>query len=278
MAVSLQWKEFLEEDVFQNLIQTFKKYFPFRYSKALKTFHVSFDEWEEACTTYLPKLRSELRALHFELGRFPTEDWKGCCRAILAAEKICLDVEHHTSHSGHPPTRKEWFSYNCPNDKEIESLINNQLTGVTEQVEPNNFGDNFIVRHYVPAFLTYDVWLVAEFIDLMEAEQSDYSVVISDEVRESLSRRFDHKIARQMPIPELASMIEDGCDMYPYQNVGVRFLQDNNGRGIISFEMGMGKTITALAYLAVEGKRALVVCLPEECTLQLAKRCLKLFP
>jgi len=49
-------------------------------------------------------------------------------------------------------------------------------------------------------------------------------------------------------------------DLFAYQEEGVSFLNQNNGRGILCHEMGLGKTVMALAWCAQEKRRALVVC------------------
>lgn len=49
--------------------------------------------------------------------------------------------------------------------------------------------------------------------------------------------------------------------LYPYQKVGVEFLDASGGRAIIADEMGLGKTVQALAYIKHRKfERTLVVC------------------
>lgn len=50
-------------------------------------------------------------------------------------------------------------------------------------------------------------------------------------------------------------------ELYPYQKIGVEFIINAKGRAILAEEMGLGKTLESLAYVAHEGfKRVLVVC------------------
>ena len=51
-------------------------------------------------------------------------------------------------------------------------------------------------------------------------------------------------------------------NFYPFQIEGVRFLEARQGNGIISDQMGLGKTIEALGYLKLhlEMRPALIVC------------------
>ena len=60
----------------------------------------------------------------------------------------------------------------------------------------------------------------------------------------------------------LAEVFPEGKQLYPFQYVGVRFAELSNGRCIIGDDMGIGKTIQALAYVALhpEHHPALVVC------------------
>ena len=53
-----------------------------------------------------------------------------------------------------------------------------------------------------------------------------------------------------------------GGDLYPYQAAGVRWLEAAGGRGLIADQMGLGKTVQALAALSrrPQGYPALVVC------------------
>ena len=60
----------------------------------------------------------------------------------------------------------------------------------------------------------------------------------------------------------LAEVFPPGHQLYPFQRVGVRFAELANGRCLIGDDMGIGKTIQALAYIALhpEHHPALVVC------------------
>lgn len=50
----------------------------------------------------------------------------------------------------------------------------------------------------------------------------------------------------------LEDKLPDGLNLYPFQKVGVGFMHSNAGRAIIADDMGIGKTIEALAYLLYE--------------------------
>ena len=60
----------------------------------------------------------------------------------------------------------------------------------------------------------------------------------------------------------LGEVFPEGRELYPFQYVGVRFAELANGKALIGDDMGVGKTIQALAYAALhpEHHPVLVVC------------------
>jgi len=60
----------------------------------------------------------------------------------------------------------------------------------------------------------------------------------------------------------LAEQFPEGKELYPFQYVGVRFAELAGGRALIGDDMGIGKTIQAIAYAALhpENYPVLVVC------------------
>lgn len=84
----------------------------------------------------------------------------------------------------------------------------------------------------------------AKRIAISSASRLDDSLLVS-EMRDELSKHF----------PE-------GRELYPFQYVGVQFAQLAGGRCLIGDDMGIGKTIQALAYIALNQDKlpALVVC------------------
>ena len=58
-------------------------------------------------------------------------------------------------------------------------------------------------------------------------------------------------------------MVLDIPGLYPFQNDGIRWLEDRDGRGLIADEMGLGKTVQALGYLRLHlDKRPAVIVVP----------------
>ncbi len=71
----------------------------------------------------------------------------------------------------------------------------------------------------------------------------------------------DKEMVAQMS-DELAKHFPKGRELFPFQYVGVRFVQLAEGRALIGDDMGVGKTIQAIAYTALNQDKlpALVVC------------------
>ena len=84
----------------------------------------------------------------------------------------------------------------------------------------------------------------AKRIAISSASRLDDSLLVS-EMRDELSKHFS-----------------EGRELYPFQYVGVQFAQLAGGRCLIGDDMGIGKTIQALAYIALNQDKlpALVVC------------------
>jgi len=152
---------------------------------------------------------------------------------------------------------KGFYIY-CPTDlRKGHKLIREELTGVTD----DRFGAKIPRsedRFDREVYLTYDIWLIAEFLELMQKEQSNIFVYCDLPTKERLDQRHEQKSALRGPIPELAGRTQ--IKLYPHQLEGIRFLQKAKGRGILSFEMGLGKTLASLGYVVLEQRRALVVC------------------
>tara|TARA_R100000234_G_scaffold6065_1_gene4159 strand:+ start:2104 stop:4089 length:1986 start_codon:yes stop_codon:yes gene_type:complete len=88
----------------------------------------------------------------------------------------------------------------------------------------------------------HDVW------DSIRRVEMSGAATLTDEDLVAIDRRLESRIP-----PHL--------ELYPFQKVGVAFAEASNGRCLIGDEMGIGKTIQAIAYAALNPARpALVVC------------------
>lgn len=157
------------------------------------------------------------------------------------------------------------FSYHA----ELVQLFRNNaglLSGVTEY-DPNS-----------KSRLTTDINLVDEAIAKIRAlgfDVEESAALIAD--REA---RAEYERVLAEPIPEVAAQLSTKFKLFPFQNGGVRFLQrteqDALG-GLLAFEMGLGKTLTSLAYCVTRGYRVLVVG-PKVTRRQWCQEAAKFFP
>lgn len=142
------------------------------------------------------------------------------------------------------------FSFYFPYDPKINLLFNNkagQLSGITKY-DPNDKSRQ-----------THDLELVEEAIDKLKAMHPDWNVVLSG-VKEARHAQDIKEAELAVPIPEVQKKLGEGLELRPFQNAGVRFLDEANGNAIIGDEMGLGKTIQTLAWSAKNNKRVVVVC------------------
>jgi SNF2 family DNA or RNA helicase len=77
----------------------------------------------------------------------------------------------------------------------------------------------------------------------------------------------------------LSGIFPPGLELYPFQYVGVQFAELAGGRVLIGDDMGIGKTIQAIAYMALNQDKlpALVVC-PAGVKMNWVKECRKWLP
>lgn len=78
---------------------------------------------------------------------------------------------------------------------------------------------------------------------------------ISPRIKEFLLPKKQKKL-EELPVKGMLK------ELFPFQKMGTRFLEEKNGRAIIADEMGLGKTIQALSYLQLhpEIRPAIIVC------------------
>lgn len=70
--------------------------------------------------------------------------------------------------------------------------------------------------------------------------------------------------------------VPDGVSLYPFQKLGVEFLDSRRGRGLLADEMGLGKTIQALTWLRIHPEvRPAVVVVPASLKLNWAREARK---
>ena len=121
----------------------------------------------------------------------------------------------------------------------IDAIFKNDLTGVTDRVECYfHFANVGKIQSQV--YQTYDVWLVAELLEILAAdEHANVKVVVSDEAQEILNQRHTEKQQKRQPIPQVEKIRSSDVPLHPHQMEGVRFFMENGGRGLLGDEMGL---------------------------------------
>ena len=91
---------------------------------------------------------------------------------------------------------------------------------------------------------------------------------VKKDVAESINR-VEISGASELPLQKLTEIDEklkgkfpEGLQLYPFQKVAVAFAEMSKGRCLIGDEMGIGKTISAIGYAAInpQARPAIVVC------------------
>lgn len=127
-------------------------------------------------------------------------------------------------------TTKDWEIKNIPNVELCRFILNiNQ--------EASDF--NWIIKKRAFEFL--------------EKKLEEFS----DQIKEHMSKI---KLKRQKDIPDFEYKDFLKVEPYPYQKVGIKFIELNNGVALIGDSMGLGKTIQAIGYTAKHNLKTIVVC------------------
>lgn len=108
---------------------------------------------------------------------------------------------------------------------------------------------------------------------------------VSAEVDESINRVEMSSAVELKPVDaeeldrRLSAVLPAGLELYPFQKVGVAFAEASHGRCLIGDDMGVGKTIQALAYAALYPKeRPLVIVSPANVKYNWKKEATKWLP
>lgn len=94
--------------------------------------------------------------------------------------------------------------------------------------------------------------------------------LISDDAFKAIKERVDwheNKMRENKEIKELKSQLDVDIDLshmkiepYPYQKVGISFLNKVEGIGMIGDSMGLGKTLQSIGYVSLNNLHTVVVC------------------
>ena len=89
---------------------------------------------------------------------------------------------------------------------------------------------------------------------------------VSTEARRSMStaksREDVHDMNSQKAIEKVQNSLDLPIKLFPYQEVGVSFIELSKGRALLGDEMGLGKTAQSLAWLTLhpEKRPVIVIC------------------
>lgn len=120
----------------------------------------------------------------------------------------------------------------------LQEIVENDLSGVTDCIDYEvNVGE--MRELTVKTYQTYDVWLVAEFLEKASDYVSKKNVFISQKAKEAVDLRWEEKSLKRQPIKEVDEIRNRNVPLHPHQYEGVKFLLENNGRGLVSITIGL---------------------------------------
>jgi SNF2 family DNA or RNA helicase len=265
----------LQKQEFQNLLQVFRTY----KSQEIMNFDDGVKMWKTNASdlneSLMHDMRTNFERAGFVLNAFPKE-----YEDENVTEGQELDVPHHrysrvvknillqkclhptvtvtlvdrafliltpTFHEG-PYDKISWYDFlgqrrqRRPETKIFDDILLNDLSGVVDKVHRTIPNVVNVPKAIVPwVYMTYDVWLVDEFIKIAAQKVPNARVVLSPEAQKAFDDRFSEKEKRRKPIREVDDVRSDAVQLHPHQNEGIRFFQENNGRGLLADEMGLGE-------------------------------------
>jgi SNF2 family DNA or RNA helicase len=143
------------------------------------------------------------------------------------------------------------YAFNAPYNANFVALFDNKkgrLSGITEY-DPNT-----------KERLTTSISLVNEAIEKIKETIPELEVIVNKSIIDETERFNAQQEFFKQPIPAVVKYLNPAYKLYPHQNEGVHFLNKTNGKALVSFQMGTGKTLITQAYAVSHGLRVLVVC------------------
>lgn len=158
-----------------------------------------------------------------------------------------------------------FYSTYSPIFNEILSNKSSILSGITEY-NPNDHGRE-----------TYDISFVEEILEKLTKALPDFNIIVDCRIKKAREEHNRYIEELKKPIPKVHEKMAPGLSLFPYQNEGVRFLEQTGGNALIGDEMGLGKTIQTLAWVAMHNKKALVIA-PKVVRRNWVNEAIKFFP
>lgn len=83
-----------------------------------------------------------------------------------------------------------------------------------------------------------------------------------EKFQEDIKSHMDKvKIKRKNDIKDLDDLnLREGINPFPFQRVGIKFIDENDGIAMIGDSMGLGKTMQAIAYTSMKNFLTIVIC------------------
>jgi len=128
-----------------------------------------------------------------------------------------------------------WGTTTNETAEEIQNIVND-LSGVTDCTDHDFiFGleDGAAKVLQAETHQTLDVWLVAEFLDIITTVLPEENIFISQTAKEAIDSRWKEKELKRRPILEVEEIGHSDWPLHPHQFEGVRFLNENKGRGLV---------------------------------------------
>jgi len=150
------------------------------------------------------------------------------------ATKLIRKAEYITSSSTGERSIKIIFSYNATDLDRVKTLVGRQY-------------HNEVTKYWTCPFCLSHIKKLHEWGFTLDEGLSTYLKRMSSQL----------KTLKDIPIPDLRKTL------FPYQSIGVSFIESHDGRVLIADEMGLGKTIQVLAWLQLHPeKRPVIIVVP----------------
>jgi len=211
-----------------------------KYTAAMEAIGFSFGERPDP-----PDFKQKAQEAKAEMKAQGAESVIQAIKNRQVRDTIAVTVVKEGRHKG----KIGFWSTFSPEFNTVFSNKSGVLSGITEY--------NKELGH---ARLTNDIRLAREALEKLKERMPDFDIVVDPSIREKEIADEASRAKNSAVIPEVASKLAPGIELFPFQNEGVRFLQETDGNALIGDEMGLGKTLQTLSYVAAENRKALVIC------------------
>ncbi len=251
-----------------------------RFDFDLKTWYVPAEKVSVFAEKHLASYRTALAQIEIEVmdfqmpARAPQAELalveSRPVKPQISADEVINGILGKRIYGGYIAVRREAdgrFAFYAPFSKVFNDIFSNKtgkLTGITE------YNPSTHARE------TFDLNLVEEAIIKLGEAIPNWQIVTSG-VDEARIAKNAENAELSLPIPEVQAVLNPDFSLFRYQNEGVRFMQKNDGCIMNGADMGLGKTLMTLAWVASASKRVLVV-VPKVVRRTWCQEAVKFFP